>query len=676
MKKIFLITIIILNIKYINAQLLIRYADDINPALPFNYNTSGSGQRPLNSVLLISNGRATIGFPFSTLLARLTANTVFGEGLTTLGQNAGSFLNYNISDTYIGANAGENSSGTTANTFIGRSAGHFISSVTTGLATVNAGLGLAPGSLNTFVGASAGSGNGTNTSFLTANRNSFFGASCAFNITAASRNSGFGHNALASLSTGNDNIAIGQNTATALNSGNQNVIIGRNAGNGLTGGNDNICLGFQSNIGATNNNTIAIGSNAIITQSNSMLLGAVNGTGITNGTYMHVGINTNTPGTLVVNQGRAAQFHIFNSNEATEADPLVTADGATNTNATTHARIRFETLPLNTTLNQVVVINPTTGKLYRRVFPTNSGCATGNFVPKQDPANPTQQICSQIFDDATSVGIGWFAPGGPPANFAQYTKDPNVNYFQAGTVPCSGTPCVGTAKLRVLGVTWSDGFFSPSDARLKKNINPITGIKSLELIKRLNGKSYLWNQDAASKDRKFDIGLQIGFIAQEVEKVFPEAVVKDAEGYYAMNYTMLIPVLTEAMKEQQKMIETQQKLVEQQQKEIEELKALVKGTTPKAVLENPAKTIQLFQNVPNPFSKETDIKFYLPETVKQANLTIYDMQGKQLRKIDIIERNEANIKINAKELPAGMYMYSLIADGKEMDTKRMILTDY
>ncbi|MFN8282844.1 MAG: tail fiber domain-containing protein [Chitinophagales bacterium] len=383
-----------------------------------------------------------------------------------------------------------------------------------------------------------------------------------------------------------------------------------------------------------------------------MLLGAVNGNGIAGGTYMHVGINTNTPGNPL-GDNVPAQLHIFNCTDV--ADPNVTAGSAT-----IHARIRFNNLPINANSNWFVTADATTGKLYRRqVNFAPVLCQTTNFVPKALNANG-DMTCSQIYDNGTSVGIGF-------ANGVAQTRDYSYSSYAGFTlgIPIM-IPSSGFFKLDVNGALRTQGYFTDSDKRFKKDIKPVTS--ALDKIKKLNGVTYNWRKEEF-KDKNFDGSNQIGFIAQEVEKVIPQAVVKDGEGYYAMNYTMLIPVLTEAMKEQQKMIE-------QQQKEIDELKALVKGTTPKSVLDNPSKSIQLFQNVPNPFSKETDIKFYLPETVKQASLTIYDMQGKQLRKIDINDRNESSVKINAKELPAGMYMYSLIADGKEMDTKRMILTDY
>jgi hypothetical protein len=83
---------------------------------------------------------------------------------------------------------------------------------------------------------------------------------------------------------------------------------------------------------------------------------------------------------------------------------------------------------------------------------------------------------------------------------------------------------------------------------------------------------------------------------------------------------------------------------------------------------------ELFQNTPNPFDQSTQIKYYLPATVKTAFLCIYDLQGVQLKQTTIQERGEGVYTLRGLELKAGIYLYSLIADGQEVDTKRMILT--
>ena len=84
---------------------------------------------------------------------------------------------------------------------------------------------------------------------------------------------------------------------------------------------------------------------------------------------------------------------------------------------------------------------------------------------------------------------------------------------------------------------------------------------------------------------------------------------------------------------------------------------------------------RLEQNTPNPFSQSTQIKYYLPETIISAYLCIYDMQGKQLRQIALTQRGEGAELISASQLAPGMYLYALIADGQEVDVKRMILTE-
>jgi hypothetical protein len=81
----------------------------------------------------------------------------------------------------------------------------------------------------------------------------------------------------------------------------------------------------------------------------------------------------------------------------------------------------------------------------------------------------------------------------------------------------------------------------------------------------------------------------------------------------------------------------------------------------------------LYQNAPNPFQVNTEIRYFLPQAVQQAYICIFDMQGKMLKKLNV-SAGDNILTIQGSELQAGMYLYSLIADGKEMDTKRMILT--
>lgn len=225
---------------------------------------------------------------------------------------------------------------------------------------------------------------------------------------------------------------------------------------------------------------------------------------------------------------------------------------------------------------------------------------------------------------------------------------------------------------------WSIWYSNYSDERIKKNI---TNLKSsLEKIKMLRGVSYNLNEDNfnnLSERAKSDINNEsIGFIAQEVEKVFPQLVTKsDTDGIYGVNYVSLIPVIVEAMKEQQNQIDSLKKVISKTKTskkstttEIDEYETDIKDNKNSNLLAS------LDQNAPNPFNQSTQIGYYLPETINSANLYIFDMNGLQIRSIQINSKGKGSITIYGSELNAGMYLYTLIADGKEIDTKRMILT--
>ncbi|MGQ1788532.1 tail fiber domain-containing protein [Saccharicrinis sp. GN24d3] len=95
-----------------------------------------------------------------------------------------------------------------------------------------------------------------------------------------------------------------------------------------------------------------------------------------------------------------------------------------------------------------------------------------------------------------------------------------------------------------------------SDGNLKEDISPIDS--SLNKVSRLNGYKYVWSSDAPEGLKGNDIGV----LAQEVEIIFPEAVqIDERTGYKKVYYYKLIPVLIEALKEQQVIIENQNVLI-------------------------------------------------------------------------------------------------------------------
>jgi len=82
----------------------------------------------------------------------------------------------------------------------------------------------------------------------------------------------------------------------------------------------------------------------------------------------------------------------------------------------------------------------------------------------------------------------------------------------------------------------------------------------------------------------------------------------------------------------------------------------------------------LYQNAPNPFSQNTVIKYFVPYESKQSYLYVYDLKGTQLKSYNL-NKGDCNVTIYGNELIAGIYLYSLVVDGKMVDTKQMILTE-
>lgn len=117
-----------------------------------------------------------------------------------------------------------------------------------------------------------------------------------------------------------------------------------------------------------------------------------------------------------------------------------------------------------------------------------------------------------------------------------------------------------TYALRVNGSGYATTSWLSSDIKFKTNIAAIN--TPLSQLMQLRGVTYNWNKTDFA-DREFNDGVQHGLIAQEVEKVFPGMVMTDENGEKAVAYYQLIPVLLEALKQQQAQIEALQQRIDQ-----------------------------------------------------------------------------------------------------------------
>jgi len=151
-------------------------------------------------------------------------------------------------------------------------------------------------------------------------------------------------------------------------------------------------------------------------------------------------------------------------------------------------------------------------------------------------------------------------------NIVQLTNTQTLTNKTLTTVPSLGftenitfTPSANTLKLSGLssGGLTCDGditAFKSSDKRLKDNIVKIEN--PIEKIKKIGGYNFKWNK--LGEKNTINKGKDIGLIAQEIEDVFPEATTTRDNGYKAVQYEKMIPLLVECIKEHQNMIENLQ----------------------------------------------------------------------------------------------------------------------
>jgi len=212
-----------------------------------------------------------------------------------------------------------------------------------------------------------------------------------------------------------------------------------------------------------------------------------------------------------------------------------------------------------------------------------------------------------------------------------------------------------------------------SDRKLKKQIQTMES-DQLSGIMDLRPTSYQF------KDQQSD-RISFGLIAQEVQEVYPNIVVAMGEEgqQLGVSYTELIPVLIAGMQEQQAMIEDQKEKIKRIEQELHQIKDRLNQPSDNSTFEGQEEHsvltgVRLDQNRPNPFSQNTRIRYFLPEGTTSASLLITNLEGRQLKRIDIDQRGEGTLTLQASALPAGMYLYTLLVDGEILETRRMVLT--
>lgn len=166
-------------------------------------------------------------------------------------------------------------------------------------------------------------------------------------------------------------------------------------------------------------------------------------------------------------------------------------------------------------------------------------------------------------------------------------------------------------------------------------------------------------------DEQFYTKSHYALDADKLEEVFPDLVYVNKDGSKVINYVEMIPLLVQSINELNEKIEVLQG------ESSGRAKAAVRSTT--GVDGSSISQNKLYQNTPNPFKETTTIRFTLAADTRDAYICIFDMAGKPVKKLPISSGTDS-ISFGGYEIGEGMFLYSLIVNGQEIDTKRMIIT--
>jgi hypothetical protein len=212
------------------------------------------------------------------------------------------------------------------------------------------------------------------------------------------------------------------------------------------------------------------------------------------------------------------------------------------------------------------------GKVLINPYGGNVGIGTttpGAKLQINSPVNsyPTSAVPSFSFRQGSypTYGWDWIQDDQINGNLFLHKVNAGVSTVAMSFDRNTGNVGIGTTTpgytLTVAGTAWvTSGSWSGSDIRWKKNINTLSQSSSLEKVMALNPVTYDWRV-SEFPEMKFSNGSQLGFIAQDVEKIIPEVVTTNNEGYKGISYEKIVPVLTSAIQEQEGKIEQLKKIV-------------------------------------------------------------------------------------------------------------------
>jgi hypothetical protein len=215
------------------------------------------------------------------------------------------------------------------------------------------------------------------------------------------------------------------------------------------------------------------------------------------------------------------------------------------------------------------------------------------------------------------------------------------------------------------GQAYSYGWNTISDSTLKENVLNINN--ALAKVLRLQGVTYNLRSNCNDVSGGRKNIRQMGLIAQAVQRVVPEVVTTNDNGIKTIAYSNMVGLLVEAIKQEDVKVNLLQH-------KLDSCIALNKQTGSVNDIDRIGGQAKLYPCVSCPVNHNATFQCYIPEHSKNASLLVFDMSGALKKTITITGKDTQYVSVNGGELNAGMYYYSLLVDGTEVDTRKIIMT--
>lgn len=519
--------------------------------------------------------------------------------------------------------------------------------------------------------------------------------------TTGAENVASGYSAMQSNTTGYHNVANGSRALYSNTSGNNNVANGCYALNFNTVGEANTASGYFS----LATNTTGIGNTAI--GSNSL---ESNTTGRFNTGTGYAALDFNTTGYGNTATGLFALSHntTANNNVAIGNVALYSSEGNSSNVAIGDSSL-YSYNDLNYDDYMVAVGTRSLKSNTTGYYNTSIGGQSmfRNTTGGSNTALGVQALFGNI-NGSFNTAVG-YAADVSASNLFNATA---IGYGAIATA--SYQVKVGNSSVTSIGgyVNWTNF----SDGRYKKNIKE--NVPGLEFINKLRPVTYTLDVNAIenklagnSKEQSASgrtTGMQTpimkkalteksktiftGFVAQDVEKAAAsinydfsgvDKPAGDKQSFYGLRYSDFVVPLVKAVQELSKQNDDLKKQNDDIKNEVTELKKIVLSMQPTTNL-NPVEdkvtnqfvelgaVAKIDQNVPNPFSSNTSIDYYLPVNYGNAYINFYNNAGNLLKSVKLTGTGNGTIQLKAAGLPSGSYRYTLVIGNQVIESKQMI----